>query len=110
MDTMSDIQVTLADALAHLSADQPFHGVFERGDQVLVELYAPLEEDKQQPHDRDELYIVVSATGRFRRDDELVSFSPGDLLYAPAHAPHRFEGFSRDFRVWVIFYGPRRAS
>lgn len=105
----SDIQVTLADAAARLSAERPFHAVFQRGDEVLVELYAPVGEDKQKPHERDELYIVVSGTGRFRRGDEVVPFGPGDLLYVPAHVAHRFEAFSEGFKVWVLFYGPSRS-
>ncbi|WP_366523557.1 cupin domain-containing protein [uncultured Sulfitobacter sp.] len=64
----------------------------------------------QKPHDRDELYIVASGPGTFSRGDELVSFGQGDLLFAPAHVPHRFESFSDDFRTWVIFYGEPRSS
>ena len=32
--------------------------------------------------------------------------APGDVLFAPAGAVHRFEGCSADFCVWVVFYGP----
>ena len=30
----------------------------------------------------------------------------GDLVFAPAHAEHRFEDISADFATWVLFYGP----
>lgn len=103
-----DANVTLAQAVAQLTADQRFAVVFERGDDVTVEIFVPRGRDTQQPHDRDELYIVVSGTGNFRRGDTIVAFGPGDLLHAPAHVPHRFEAFSEDFTVWVIFYGPKR--
>lgn len=106
----SDLQVRLADAAALVSADTPAQVVFEQGEEVLVELYAPVGEDRQQPHARDELYIVASGHGHFRRGEEVVSFAPGDLLYVPAHLPHRFENFSADFKTWVIFYGPERPS
>lgn len=106
----SDLQVRLADASALLSADNPVQAVFEQGEEVLVELYAPVGEDRQQPHARDELYIVAAGQGRFRRGEELVSFAAGDLLYVPAHVPHRFEDFSDDFKTWVIFYGPERPA
>lgn len=77
--------------------------------------------DPQTPHDRDELYIVVSGTGVFMRavesgpfDDtilpiqgeERVTFGPGDALFVAAGTVHRFEDFSDDFATWVIFYGP----
>lgn len=64
--------------------------------------------DLQEPHGRDELYIVVAGNGVFRRGDERVEFAEGDLLYVPAHVDHRFEEFTEDFKSWVIFYGPRR--
>ena len=104
----SDIQVTLAQAAAHLSSESPFKILFEQGEDITVELYAPVGTDKQQPHERDELYIIASGHGTFSRGKELVTFEPGDLLYVPAYVTHRFETFSEDFRTWVIFYGPKR--
>jgi mannose-6-phosphate isomerase-like protein (cupin superfamily) len=106
----SDIQVTLAQAAAALTAQHPFNIVFDRGDDISVELYAPVGRDNQTPHERDELYIVASGHGTFSRGDELVPFGPGDLLYVPAYMPHRFETFSDDFKTWVIFYGPKRTA
>ncbi|MCG7392149.1 cupin domain-containing protein [Microvirga sp. ACRRW] len=104
----SDIQVTLAQAAARLSPDNPFNIVFDRGDDISVELYAPVGIDKQQPHERDELYIIASGHGTFSRGKELITFEAGDLLYVPAYVPHRFETFSEDFKTWVVFYGPKR--
>jgi mannose-6-phosphate isomerase-like protein (cupin superfamily) len=104
----NDIRVTLAEAAAHLSAESPFKILFDRGDDISVELYAPTGVDRQRPHERDELYIIASGHGTFSRGKELVTFGPGDLLYVPAYVPHRFETFSEDFRTWVIFYGPKR--
>jgi len=51
-----DIQVTLAQAAATLTAQNPFNIVFDRGDEISVELYAPIGRDNQTPHERDELY------------------------------------------------------
>ncbi len=83
--------------------------------------FAPKREDSQTPHDRDELYIIVSGTGVFMRaveslpfDDtslpiqgeERVRFNPGDALFVAAGTVHRFEEFSEDFATWVVFYGP----
>jgi quercetin dioxygenase-like cupin family protein len=33
-------------------------------------------------------------------------FGPGDVLFVPAGAVHRFEGIGDDFATWVFFYGP----
>ena len=86
-------------------APKPFLELFNRHD-VLVELYIPRDSDKQGPHDRDELYIVISGYGTFRRGDELVRFEAGDILFVAARVPHRFETFSGDFKTWVLFFGP----
>ena len=79
-------------------------------------------DDPQTPHDRDELYVVVSGTGVFMRAQESlplgddlslppmgedrVAFGPGDVIFVPAGTEHRFESFSNDFACWIVFYGP----
>jgi mannose-6-phosphate isomerase-like protein (cupin superfamily) len=79
--------------------------LFERG-QLEVELYQPEGVDPQQPHLRDEVYIVVQGSGTFVVGNERLAFRGGDFLFAPAGMVHRFEYFSRDLTLWVIFYGP----
>lgn len=71
-----------------------------------VRFYAPRGSDPQTPHSRDEVYVVVAGRGRFFLDGERSPFAPGDLLFAPAGAEHRFEDFTDDLEVWVMFYGP----
>jgi len=95
----------LAEASARLSADAPFDVIFQDGADISGELYKPVGEDKQSPHARDELYIVAAGSGAFNLDGESIAFGSGDLLFVPAHTPHRFERFSDDFSCWVIFYG-----
>jgi mannose-6-phosphate isomerase-like protein (cupin superfamily) len=97
----------LAEALAQLPGPQGerFATVFERGT-LSVEVYAPRGTDPQQPHARDELYVVVSGTGTFLCEGARSAFRAGDVLFAPAGAVHRFEDFGEDLVVWVIFYGP----
>jgi mannose-6-phosphate isomerase-like protein (cupin superfamily) len=71
-----------------------------------LEVYAPRGTDPQTPHARDELYVVVSGTGEFVNGSERHPFGPGDVLFVPAGVEHRFEGFTDDLVVWVVFYGP----
>jgi mannose-6-phosphate isomerase-like protein (cupin superfamily) len=71
-----------------------------------LEVYAPRGADPQTPHTRDELYVVVSGTGEFVNGPERHPFGPGDVLFVPAGVEHRFEGFTDDLIVWVVFYGP----
>ena len=70
-----------------------------------VRWYRPPSPDLQVPHDRDEVYVVVSGQGDFVREEERVNFSPGDLLFAAKGEAHRFENHTPDTSVWVIF-GP----
>jgi len=87
------------------SAGQRFVKLFEHGT-LEVEIYAPRDTDPQQPHRRDEVYVVASGTGSFFCDGERAPFGPGDFLFVPAGVEHRFENFTDDLVVWVIFYGP----
>ncbi len=81
--------------------------LFRQAD-VEIRFYAPKGHDPQTPHDQDEFYFVASGHGKFRVNDTVTSFAPGDLLFVAAHDEHRFEDFSDDFAVWVLFYGPRK--
>src|SRR5687768_3177469 len=78
-------------------------------DTVTVKLYAPRGTDPQTPHSRDEAYVVISGSGTFAHGDRRDSFQPNDFLYAPAGLPHRFEEFSEDLLVWVMYFGPEKA-
>jgi mannose-6-phosphate isomerase-like protein (cupin superfamily) len=98
--------VPLADAKTQLSkAPTEFVELFKHGS-LSVELYQPKEKDKQQPHTRDEVYVVVAGEGIFFFDGEKKSYKTGDVIFVPAGVEHRFETFSDDFMTWVFFYGP----
>ena len=79
--------------------------VFEHGT-LTVKLYAPRGTDPQQPHTRDEAYVVIRGRGTFVHGDRREPFEPNDFLFAQAGLPHRFENFTDDLLVWVIYYGP----
>lgn len=100
-------RVTIKEALARLPTPEGkrFVTILERGS-LLVELYAPRGKDPQQPHTRDEAYIVVQGSGEFIEGESREPFGPGDFLFVPAGVEHRFVDFTDDLTVWVIFYGP----
>jgi mannose-6-phosphate isomerase-like protein (cupin superfamily) len=86
-------------------AGERFASLFRHGT-LEVELYAPRGRDPQQPHRRDEVYVVAQGSGTFLNGVARHPFGPGDLLFVPAGVAHRFEEFTDDLVVWVIFYGP----
>ncbi|MHA1538183.1 MAG: cupin domain-containing protein [Alphaproteobacteria bacterium] len=81
-----------------------FVSAFRRGS-LEIELYAPRGADHQTPHPRDEVYVVTAGRGTFVAGGVSAGFSTGDVLFVPAGLDHRFENFSDDFAVWVMFYG-----
>lgn len=94
------------EALVQLSTiESPFQTFFNHGT-LTVEVYKPEKVDLQQPHTRDEVYIIIAGSGEFLNDGERVTFRQGDFLFVPAGIEHRFENFTDDFATWVIFYGP----
>ena len=100
------MRISPEDALKVLDSKQSeFETLFEHGT-LSLEIYKPLEMDNQQPHSRDEVYVVISGKGDFIKGEERMPFGPGDFLFVPAHMEHRFVDFSEDFATWVIFYGP----
>jgi mannose-6-phosphate isomerase-like protein (cupin superfamily) len=107
MSKSSCLKKTVDEALAKLPGPggQRFATVFEHGT-LLVEIYAPRGVDPQKPHTRDELYFVAAGSGEYVCGESRRPFGPTDLLFAAAGVVHRFENFTEDLVVWVIFYGP----
>jgi mannose-6-phosphate isomerase-like protein (cupin superfamily) len=100
-------QINLADARQRLPGPQGEKSVllFEHGSMV-IKLYTPHGTDEQTPHSQDEIYVVAQGTGEFVCAEARQPFGPHDVLFAAAGVEHRFENFTDDFAVWVVFYGP----
>lgn len=107
------MKVSLDDLLARLPKPAtvewpdgvPFTRAMAHGTMSL-EVFAPRGADRQQPHDQDEIYIVVSGTSGFVLDGERMEAKAGDAIFVRAGLEHRFEGMSEDFVTWVLFWGP----
>ena len=70
----------------------------ELGVYVLV---AP-EPDRQQPHEDDEIYVVLEGRGVLEVEDERVELREGSAVFVPAGAEHRFTGYEQ-LSLLVIF-------
>jgi mannose-6-phosphate isomerase-like protein (cupin superfamily) len=64
-------------------------------------LVAP-EPDRQQPHDDDEVYVVLEGRGTLEVEDEQVDMTEGQAMFVAAGAEHRFTGYEQ-LSVLVIF-------
>jgi len=70
----------------------------ELGVYVLV---AP-EADRQQPHEDDEVYVVLEGSGSLEVEGERADLREGQAVFVPAGADHRFVGYEQ-LAVLVIF-------
>jgi mannose-6-phosphate isomerase-like protein (cupin superfamily) len=79
--------------------------VLKRGTLDALLARAPARPTAISAHDQDEVYVVVRGRGVLLHDGERDAFEAGDLLFVAAGTEHRFEDFSEDLAVWVVFYG-----
>jgi mannose-6-phosphate isomerase-like protein (cupin superfamily) len=99
-------RLTVVNALQSLKDEkEPFKELFSHGS-LSVEIYKPEGVDLQQPHNRDELYVIASGSGFFVNGASRERCETGEVLFVPAGGVHRFEEFTEDFSTWVFFYGP----
>jgi mannose-6-phosphate isomerase-like protein (cupin superfamily) len=101
------LHTTLQDMLASLPGPggERYATAFTRGT-LRALMYAPRGTDPQEPHQQDEVYVVMKGVGSFVVGDSHVRFREGDVLFAAASVAHRFEDFTDDLVLWVFFYGP----
>ena len=67
-------------------------------------LVAP-EPDRQQPHEEDEVYVVLEGSGVLEVEDTTTSLTEGMALFVAAGAEHRFTAYEQ-LALLVIFNGP----
>jgi mannose-6-phosphate isomerase-like protein (cupin superfamily) len=87
------------------AAGKEFITLFRHGS-LEIEIYRPDKVDRQRPHTRDEVYVIISGAGFFVEDGVRQPFETGEVLFVAAGVSHRFEDFTEDFAAWVFFYGP----
>lgn len=73
---------------------------------LTVRFYSPHNHDRQEPHTRDEVYVVANGSAAFRCCGREILVKQGDVITVPAYQEHMFVDFQPDFATWVFFYGP----
>jgi mannose-6-phosphate isomerase-like protein (cupin superfamily) len=94
----------IASARNRLEAEAGGYEVVHRSAGLEIGVYvlvAP-EPDKQQPHQDDEVYVVLEGRGSLEVGDEKVELREGHAVFVPAGAEHRFVGYEQ-LSVLVIF-------
>jgi mannose-6-phosphate isomerase-like protein (cupin superfamily) len=95
--------------LAKRSHCPDWHIAFENAE-CLIEYWEPKGPDTQHPHDRDEIYVIVSGGGDFELDGDIRSVMAGDLIFVPAGICHHFIRCSTDLALWIVFFGANRRA
>jgi len=65
--------------------------------------------DRQLPHAEDEIYAVISGSGRLRVDGDDVAVEPGTIAFVAAGVEHRFRDI-RDRLTILVVFGPAERS
>ena len=63
----------------------------------------PGEEDKQRPHNEDEIYYVVSGAAHAKVGTDDRAIAAGDIIFVAAKDEHRFHRITQELVVLVVF-------
>jgi mannose-6-phosphate isomerase-like protein (cupin superfamily) len=94
----------IEEAKERLAAGSGGYEIVHRSQGLEVGVYvlvAP-EADRQQPHEDDEIYVVLEGRGVLEVEDQRVELCEGSAAFVPAGAEHRFVGYEL-LSVLVIF-------
>jgi mannose-6-phosphate isomerase-like protein (cupin superfamily) len=60
-------------------------------------------DDPQEPHQEDEVYLVLAGRARLRMADHDQPVGPGSVLFVARTVPHRFHDVTERLSVLVLF-------
>ena len=65
--------------------------------------------DKQKPHAEDEIYYVLRGKARMRVSDDQFEVAPGQIIFVPARADHRFFEITEELAL-LVFFAPAESG
>ena len=68
------------------------------------------DEDRQQPHLKDEIYFILNGESRFEIGDQSTNLKQGDVLFVRAGVDHKFVDITKDLRTLVWFSGSKQTD
>ncbi len=103
--------VSAAKAAAPINADSPWLQLIQ-APTLTVGRYriAKAGTDRQQPHDRDEVYYVVAGRAKCTAGDETRDVGAGDSVLVAAGVEHRFHDVAADLDLLVFFSSAQRST
>jgi mannose-6-phosphate isomerase-like protein (cupin superfamily) len=84
---------------------------FLRRDSMSCGLYVlePGADDPQEPHQEDEVYVVLAGRARLRMADQDRPVGPGSVLFVARTVPHRFHDVTERLSV-LVFFAPAESA
>ena len=84
---------------------------FLRRDSMSCGLYVlePGADDPQEPHQEDEVYVVVAGRARLSMADQDQPVGPGSVLFVARTVPHRFHDVTERLSV-LVFFAPAESA
>lgn len=78
---------------------------FMIGENVLAGIYTVKAgtEDRQRPHNTDEIYYVVQGKAKFKVEEEVTDAVPGSIIFVKAAKIHSFFEIEEDLVLLVFF-------
>ena len=65
--------------------------------------------DPQEPHQEDEVYLVLSGRARLRAGDRDEPVGPGSVAFVARNVPHRFHDITERLSV-LVFFAPAESG
>jgi len=65
--------------------------------------------DPQEPHQEDEVYVVMGGRGRLLLDGEDQPVGPGSVVFVARTVPHRFHDVSERLSL-LVFFAPAESA
>ena len=95
----------LADLLAAAADDDGPYYEFLRHDAMSLGVYRlPAgSDDPQEPHDEDEVYVVLDGRATLEVEDEATPVTSGSVVFVERGTDHRFVDIEEDLVTLVVF-------
>ena len=91
-----------------LAADGGYQIIHESaGLEIGVYVLVAPKPDHQQPHDDDEVYVVLEGRGTLDIEGEQIDLREGHAVFVPAGAKHQFVGYERMTGLVIFEKGGR---
>jgi mannose-6-phosphate isomerase-like protein (cupin superfamily) len=106
MKTMDSFGIKTTEAMEKLKKEGTDLVQLSRYGNLSFDIFKPKNTDNQKPHDRDEIYMIISGKGTLNCNDKRVNYNQGDIVVVPAGTVHKWESYSGDFCAWALMTTP----